>query len=153
RGLILGLLPEESQQPDSQLARWLVISFSVLTLFIADRAWLHAPSQGAGWELTFALNLVATLLVSYHAFVQDMSLLFMAILLVSNVLLSTPKIHDRARKALWATAAILFCAPVYLVLILVYGELSLIVWVILIFFVAFLYAVENLRNVDQPATS
>ena len=31
-------------------------------------------------ELAFALNLVAALLVSYHAFVQDMSLLFMAIL-------------------------------------------------------------------------
>jgi Glycosyltransferase family 87 len=147
RGLLLGLLPLALQQNGSKPTFGLIVAASLVTLVVADYVWLKAPATGPGRDLAFALNLVATLLVSYHAFVQDMSILFLAILLVMNVLLSDWPVEKWARRLLIGSAGVLSCAPVYMVLILVYGKLSLIVWIILIFFTGLLGAITT-RSTD-----
>jgi len=153
RGLLLEFLPVAQQQPSSKSAFALIVALSLMTLAIADYVWLKAPAYGPGRDLAFALNLVATLLVSYHAFVQDMSILFLAILLVMNVLLSDWPVPLWSRQLLMGSAAVLACAPVYLVLILIYGKLSLIVWAVLLFFTGLLGALTAKRVEALPVVA
>jgi len=81
RGLLLTELPGGELSQNARLVQGLVIVSSLTVLGIVGWTWLRLKSFASPeGELAFALNLVAALLVSYHAFVQDMSLLFMAIL-------------------------------------------------------------------------
>src|SRR5438309_6502657 len=92
RGLLLTELPGGELPQNARLVQGLLIVSSLTVLGIVGWTWLRLKSFASPeGELAFALNLVAALLVSYHAFVQDMSLLFMAILLVLNVLFSNPR--------------------------------------------------------------
>jgi hypothetical protein len=150
RGLLLQFVPYDMQQPSSVSAFALVALLSIVTLFIANYFWYKAPPRRSSDDVGFALNLTATLLISYHTFVQDMSILFLAILLVANVLLNAPDIAGWTRRMLWGSAALLWCAPVYLVLILVYGKLSMVVPVILIFFAGLVLALSTLRTSSAP---
>ncbi|HZQ25471.1 MAG TPA: glycosyltransferase family 87 protein [Terriglobales bacterium] len=138
RGLLLSLLPFRWQL-HSRAVLIVVIALSMCVLSVVDYAWVRAnPENSVCVDLRFALNLLGTLLVSYHTFAQDMSLLFMAILLVFNVLFRNPKLGEWQRKALLVSGALLFCAPIYLVLVLAFGQLSAITWLLLFFFISLL---------------
>ena len=76
-GLISGLLPNGIAN-----ATLVVSSVAVLTLAI----WAWRKSRRSDLELAFALAIVTTLLVSYHAFPHDLTLLIFALLLqVSSI--------------------------------------------------------------------
>ncbi len=150
RGLLLTELPGGELPQNARLVQGLLIVSSLTVLGIVGWTWLRLKSFASPeGELAFALNLVAALLVSYHAFVQDMSLLFMAILLVLNVLFSNPRFQGWQRRTLLICAGILSCSPVYLVLILTFSQLSAITWVVLVFFAATWSALAALRNERQ----
>ncbi len=147
RGLIMTELPGGELLENAGIVRGLLIVGSLVVLGVAGRAWIGLKSFASPvGELAFALNLVATLLVSYHAFVQDMSLLFLAILLVLNVLFSHPEIHGWRRRTLLICSGILVCTPVYLVLILTFGQLSAITWIVLALFGALVSTLAALRQ-------
>lgn len=70
------------------------------------------------WLGGFSLCMVVTFLLSYHSYNQDMSILFLPLLLLGDQLLGG-KIEGRRRQRIfWACLALLFCTPVYLVLTL-----------------------------------
>ena len=69
----------------------------------------------------FALGLVGTILLSYHLYVHDLSLLFLAIVLILELLLSNPQLSKGTKATLQGSIALLFCSPLYLVLTLRYG--------------------------------
>ena len=147
RGLLLTELPGGELPQNAKVVLGLLIASSLAVLGIAGRAWMGLKSFASPeGELAFALNLVATLLVSYHAFVQDMSLLFLALLLALNVVLARPEVAGWRRTSLLICAAILACTPIYLVLILTYSQLSAITWVVLVFFAALVSSVAILRQ-------
>jgi hypothetical protein len=94
-------------------------------------AWRRALS----WDynsraLAFCVALGATVLLSYHLYVHDLSLLFLVILLALESVLSTPSI--RARRTIYACVGVLSCTPLYLLLVLRYRQLQIIAGVLLI---------------------
>jgi len=105
-------------------------------------------------QLVFALSLIATALVSYHIYLHDLSILFLAVLIVLEALLSNKRFHPWSKRALLSCIGILFCSPVYMFLTMHYKHSELLGAVLLLFFVVLF--VEFLRiqpKVDAPAIS
>jgi hypothetical protein len=141
RALVLGLVPE------SGLSHGLVLTGSVILLGVSAYLWRRAPhTHSVGWQLGFALSLMATLLVSYHTWVQDMSILLLAILLVMDALAGKCPLPSWTRATLWICAALLFCSPLYVLLLLHFSQLRLIALVVLVFFIAMAAAMTALRE-------
>jgi hypothetical protein len=145
RALVLGLVAQ------SQLSQGMVLAGSVILLGLSAYLWHRAPGvRHAGWQLGFALSMVATLLVSYHTWVQDVSILLLAILLVLDVLVvGASRLPSWARTTMWICAALLFCSPLYLVLLLHFSELRLMAVVLLAFFIAI---AAGMRTLIDAAT-
>jgi len=95
--------------------------------------------------------LVFAELVSYHAFVHDLSLLYLPVLIALNEIFSPEKFSSAVRKTLICSSLILFCSPVYMVLMLRYGQLQLLAFVILIFFFTLLRLSRPPGTKSQPA--
>jgi len=148
RGLLLTLLPGG----DTPWGRVLVGAISALLVGCASYVWLRTPGAPPGYEhLAFAANVLMTVLVSYHAYVQDLSLLFLVLLPVLDFALCGPAMDATFRKGLLVCVGILCCSPVYLVLILRFGHLHLLTIVLLAFFVALLCACAWLRAANRSA--
>jgi hypothetical protein len=147
--LVLGLIPESS------LSQGVVVVGSIILLGISAYLWRRAqPAVHAGWQLGFALSMVATLLVSYHTWVQDMSILLLAILLVLDAISGKVSSPSWTRTTLWICAALLFCTPLYVLLLLQFSQLRLMAIVLLVFFVAIAASMKSSINAatnDAPA--
>ena len=100
-------------------------------------------------DLIVALSLIATVLVGYHILVHDMSILFLAVLIVLEVFLSSQMFHTWSRRILLTCIGILFCSPVYMWLTLRYKHSEFIGAVLLVFFVVLL--VEFVRIQPRPS--
>jgi Glycosyltransferase family 87 len=131
RGLISAMVPAMH----STIGTGLVIFFSVIVLLVMINA-----AARVSWEdstcrqALLALNLVGTILISYHIYVHDLSVLFLAILLVLEVLISGRFIPRWMRAVLWVCIAILSSSPAYMVMSLGYHQLQLMAIVLGIFF-------------------
>lgn len=141
RGLISAVVP--AAHPE--VAASLIVLLSVLALLLMLRAagktaWGDSGSRRA----LLALNLVGTVLLSYHIYVHDLSLLFLAIVVVLDILLSSPPIPKWTRTTLWLCIAILFFTPLYLVLSLRYTQFWIMTIVLLVFFIALLSLLNSL---------
>jgi len=129
RALILNIV-----RGDSRWASGIVVIVSVLLLVGAAFAWRRwALESETGWKLGFGLNIFTTLLVSYHTWVQDMTLLLLPILVALDLLTSRQLNWKTTGVLLWGSAAVLFCSPLYLLLILKLDRFFLITFVILAF--------------------
>lgn len=142
RGLISGMVP--AAYPGIEAG--LIVFFSAIVLLLM----LHsaAGSSSDGREVRralFALGLVGTVLLSYHLYVHDLSLLFLAIVLILELLLSNPLLSKGMKATLQVSIALLFCSPLYLVLTLRYGQLRLLTIVLLVFFAGVLSLISSLR--------
>jgi hypothetical protein len=125
-----------------------ILACSFLVLFLSWRAVRHA---GTSNPLSFAIAIVAAELVSYHAFVHDLSVLYLPILIGIDQLLSPGKIARAIRKTLTLCLLVFFCSPVYMVLMLRYGQLHLLGVVILVFFFTLLKLTFAPIATTQPA--
>ena len=117
RGIVASLCP--SAEP--RLRIFLILLCSAILLAGITYAWRKALLTDAVCpELAFALGLVATVLLSYHIYVHDLSVLFLAALIVLEVLLSSRVIRSWAKGVLYGCIGVLFCSPIYLLLTLRY---------------------------------
>jgi alpha-1,2-mannosyltransferase len=127
RGLIAGLPGHIS--PAGLDAVTAVLSL-VLLIWAAFRWKISGPRQAPGWIAGFAIAVTAAFLSGYHAYIQDMSILLLPILLMSDSLL-----HGRGEKrrsaAVAACMAVLFFSPLYLILALRYPHRNLFALVVL----------------------
>lgn len=117
-----------------------------------------SSADSEGRRALFALGLVGAVLLSYHLYVHDLSLLFLAIVLVLEILLSDPPIPNWTRTVLYACIALMSCSPLYLILTLRYGELRLMTIVLLAFFVGLLSLINSHRvrtggTISPPASA
>jgi Glycosyltransferase family 87 len=149
RGIVESLLPQVSPH----LGFGLIAAVSVVLLasvtHAARKAFLISAVHP---ELVFALSLIATALASYHCYVHDLSILFLAALIVLEVLLSSNKFNGWSKRVLYGCIGILFCSPMYMLLTMRYKHSELLGAVFLVFF-AILF-VEFLRiqpEVDASA--
>ena len=86
-------------------------------------------------ELVFALSLIAAVLLSYHTYSYDVSIVFLAVLIVLDVSLSSQMFNDWSKRLLYGCIGLLFCTPLYLLLLLRYKSWELLGAVLLLFFV------------------
>jgi hypothetical protein len=150
RSLLIGLWPgqeNEEQKEDSLGFGTILVLTSLLLLAATVRSWpkSYEPAS-AVFQLAFALNLLATLLLSYHSFLHDMSILFLMILLVGNVLAGPTCITSRLRNILLVCSALLFLSPLMLILTSMH-RLWLINFVLVLFFVATYRTLSRVKSV------
>jgi Glycosyltransferase family 87 len=142
RGLISGVVPAAYPAIEAGLILFSSVIVLMLMLYAAAR------SSTDGVEVRralFALGLIGTILLSYHLYVHDLSLLFLAIVLILELLLSNPQLKKPTNATLQVSTALLFCSPLYLVLTLRYGQLRLLTIVLLVFFGGVLSLINSLR--------
>lgn len=105
-----------------------VISLA-LVLFVAER-WRRQPEKKL--SLGFAAAVIVTVLVSYHAFAYDLSLLILPIFLVLDDLQSRPSWRSFQKIACLVPVEILFLTPLYMLLWFRAGQLNLLSLVLLL---------------------
>jgi hypothetical protein len=103
-------------------------------------------------QLGMALAVTATLLVSYHTWVQDMAIILLPIFLVLDVLLRRKTPRGWPGHLLWASIAILLCSPLSAVLLLRFSQFRFMALVLLVFFATTAMALKN-PVLAKPATS
>jgi hypothetical protein len=81
--------------------------------------------EPADFDLQFSLALLVTVLVSYHAYAHDLSLLFLPLLLVANHLKTTLASTAQRKLAMMGPMFLLFLSPLYVLLWFYYGHLNL----------------------------
>ncbi|HSA92264.1 MAG TPA: glycosyltransferase family 87 protein [Terriglobales bacterium] len=92
----------------------LIASLSLLLLILAARKWPRAEDAAdARLDLAFALNLMVSLLVSYHLNPHDLALLFLAMALVAQHLAATRGERRWSRTALLASMVVLYVPTLY----------------------------------------
>jgi hypothetical protein len=104
---------------------------SVGLCILAAVRWPHA-GEPAKLDLAFSLVVVVTVMVSYHAYVHDLSLLLFAVLLVANYLWTAVSSRYWQVCLLLGPMIILYLGPFYMVLLFRYGQLNWLALVLLI---------------------
>jgi hypothetical protein len=103
---------------------------STALLFFTAFKW---AKTGAGmFDLRFCLYVVVTLLVGYHAFAYDLSLLVLPIALLANYLLERGQISVHSRVFQLGSLFLLFFTPLQMLLLFRNGRYSLMALVLLV---------------------
>ena len=145
RGIVESLCPAAEPRIRSGLIL-LVCSMLLASLtYAVHRAFLVSAVYP---ELGFSLSLIAAVLLSYHTYGYDLSILFLGALIVLDVLLSSQMFRGWSKRALYGCIGVLFCSPVYMLLTVRYKHSELIGGMLLLFFVVLL--VEFLRMQPGP---
>jgi alpha-1,2-mannosyltransferase len=143
RGLISGIVPNSQPQIQTGVTALLSAVVLVTMLYAAGKT---VATDFAIRQSLFALFLVGTSLVSYHLYVHDLSPLFLALVLLAEVLISRPAIPKWTRTTLWICLSILFFSPLYLILSLRYRQLRLLALVLVVLFIALISLKRSLSH-------
>lgn len=149
RGLISGTIPAAHPAIETSLIVFLSAIVLLLMMYAAGKT---ASADYRSRRALFALGMVGTILISYHLQVHDLALLFLAIVLVLEILLSNPPLPKWTGNTLRVCIALLFCSPLYLILRLRYGQLRLLAIVLLAFFLGLLSLISYLRRGQSAET-
>jgi len=113
-----------------------VVAVSVVLMAWACYLWLRAGEMWDWRALAFAANLAATELVSYHAGAQDLSMLFLAVLVLLAFWMSRNDLSAVRTRWIRRLVGLLFFTPLYILLFLRIQQLQLIAWLVLALCVA-----------------
>jgi len=108
-----------------KIIRGVIVGLLSLVLLLLTAFYWPNRNVPTDLDLPFSLAVVVTVLVSYHTYVHDLSLLLLPLLLVANYLHSTSAAFARKHLALMAPMFLLFLTPLYIVLRFRYGHLNL----------------------------
>ena len=138
RGLLFCLVPKAW----FRAARALLVVCSAALLGAVTYAWSKAYSaSSASRERAFALSSVATVLLSYHLYLHDLSVLFLAILIVFELACSRPAARSWVDVGVYVCMTALFCSPLYIVLSLKNQQnLQILAGILLVFFLVLMKA-------------
>lgn len=130
RGLISALLP--STHPWWRGSTLAILSGVLLAGVLL--AWRKADGESAqSFELPFSVGVIVTVLLSYHIYTHDLSLIFLAAVLALEYLQTTATVRPQARHVSYICLALLFCTPVYLLLSVHFKQLELLAAILLVF--------------------
>ncbi|HEX5412461.1 MAG TPA: glycosyltransferase family 87 protein [Terriglobia bacterium] len=117
------------------LQKPLIVLLSAIAVLWVVRRWpLRRPLSEIDFDLGFSLALVASILVSYHLQLHDLSLLLIPFILVLNRTLKNEIFIGRRKLPTYALIALFYLSPIYL-LLMRHGLMYLFFWPILLFFV------------------
>jgi len=111
---------------------FLLVLVSGIVLAVAMVTW-RGLTTSKDAELAFAVSLLGTILVSYHLYIHDLSLVWLANLIAVETIRSSSHISRWIDNAVVGCAILLTCTPLYLMLILRYKHSEAIGFVILLF--------------------
>lgn len=143
RGVISSLLPF-----GPTIRQVVTVVASLAILLLAGNVTMKSKALNA---ISFAVALLAAELVSYHAFVHDLSLLYLPILIALNKTAAPEKVGPVLRRRVNFCSLIFFCSPIYMILMLRFGQLQLLTLVILIFFFTLLKSSTSTATTPTPA--
>jgi hypothetical protein len=110
----------------------ITIALSVgLLVWVVAKGW-HRVDSSQQFDLKFSLAMVAAVLVSYHAFPYDLSLLVIPLLLVVSYAMETDRLHRCRNVAFLLPTVLLFLTPLYMLLWLRLDHLNLFATVLLL---------------------
>ena len=109
--------------------------------------------EGTAFDLGFALAVVSTILVSYHANTYDLALLFLPVMLLTNHLAGTDLKDAWSRITLLGPMLLLFVSPLQMLLLQKYGKLSLLAPVLLLWAWGLASEISRLRSPSQIAVT
>jgi hypothetical protein len=140
---------------DTFLSRWVpahfvlaaVIVLSLLTLYLAHRSWRSAGAVPENFDLAFSVTLIATVLVGYHSFIYDLTVLLIPVAVTLSLVLGSPSIPRRLRNGLIVPVVALFCTPLYLLLWFRLGHPNLMALFLILWFAALL---KTLSRTNPP---
>jgi hypothetical protein len=130
RGLMGSLLPGI----DPRFKAALLALLSGLILAGTVYAWKVAATP-QDQQRAFSIGLIAAVLLSYHLYAHDLSLMFLAGLITLERTVANPPSGVWTRRLIYACLALLVFNPVYLVLTLRYQQLQWMAGVLLALFV------------------
>jgi uncharacterized Tic20 family protein len=109
-----------------------VVALSAGLLVWSSRKWpLRFDDSPGALELGFALSLIVALLVSFHLYLHDLTLLTLPIALVADRLARTPAPWSARRRVLLGLLVLLFMTPLY-ALLFVYAKVHVLFWALLL---------------------
>jgi hypothetical protein len=126
-----------------------VIMASVAILSAACVSWRRRRRNDM--NLPFSMSLLAAVLVSYHSHIYDWSILFLAIVLAIEFVMSSKRVTAAMRAMIMSMIALLYLTPLYLALILRFDNLELMTIVLLCLFI--FLAVECFVDSSQTSLS
>lgn len=111
----------------------LITVLSLALIVFAARKWSSAAGR-MNLDLSYSLCLVASFLVSYHAYVYELTSLLLAVLLVLNYMFFKPGTPSWKEVKLYAPVVLLFFTPLEMVLCLLdvqfhFFALVLLLWI------------------------
>ncbi len=149
RGLVEELL-------SSFVPTWAILLLvSIFSVAVVSWAAVQRPRPANGSDsvsdLVLSQAIVATFLVSYHAFAYDLSVMLLPIiLLVASILANNLKIEGWAGIALIAPIVVLLFGPVFPVLWLRFHAMNLLALVLLLWMWGISMAISRLRAQAPP---
>ena len=127
RGLLNGLLPAFPLKP------WRIAALGASSLaLILLSAIKWRTGDPSAFDLEFSAYVIVAILVSYHAFAYDLTLLILPVVLVANRLFEGHVIQDWSRLALLGPLFFLFLTPLQMALALRAGRYGLMAVVLLV---------------------
>jgi hypothetical protein len=147
RGLLSTVLPTVS--PITGVLLLSILSILLLA-FVLRKWWLTPSESGASLALGIALNVVSTVLVSYHCHAFDWTVLLLPIAIVLGFVLSGEPIPSQSQKLLvWTLCALLF-SPLYLLIMFTANTPSLLAVVLIAFALAIGVAMSEMQRLSAP---
>jgi hypothetical protein len=133
----------------------LSVVIGLVFAFIAARAWSGIERKvgtSAGADLGFSLAVVATVLVSYHLYAYDATLLLIPMFLIAGMCANGSLSPPTRRIALWVIGLLLF-TPLWAALLFRARHLNLIALVLLVFAWVILKAAAEADNGAETNTA
>jgi len=128
RGMLDVLLPGVPR-----IATAILVASLGLLLFTAWEC--HKTGSDSLFNLKFSLAAIATVLVSYHAMIYDLSMLMVPVFLLANELSGKGKFRGYSSVLMMTAAATFFVPPLQLVLSMRAHRSALLGWVLLLWLV------------------
>ncbi len=140
RGLIWSVLPAD--RPWLRGGVLTLLSGLIFTAMVS--AWRSSLTD-ADNQMVFCMGLIATVLLSYHLYTHDLSLIFLAGLLALEDTVSSPTKRVWTRRLTYGCLALLSCNSIYLLFVLRYKHLEFFAIILLLLFVLLWIAFSRSR--------
>jgi hypothetical protein len=111
---------------------------SLFTLYLALESWRQAEAAREKFDLAFSVTLIATVLVGYHSFIYDLTVLLIPLAVTLSLLIRLPSMPRLLRTGLVIPVFALFCTPLYLLLWFRLGHPNLMALFLILWFAALL---------------
>jgi hypothetical protein len=98
---------------DARMIQCILFLVAVVTIAYTARLWRAHMQEANGVALGYCLSLVVSILISYYAYLYDMTLLVIPVLLLSANFLNQSETGTVTRRLLVGAFLLLLCTPVY----------------------------------------